>query len=74
MKMSTDPAVAVAAMSTHLNLNVVEAAAELRVSSRTVRNLIACGELQKHRIGRRVLISRKTLAAFIRKREAAEEK
>lgn len=74
MRSSTDTAVTSAAASTRLNLNVAEAAAELRVSSRTVRNLMARGELQQHHIGRRVLVSREALAAFIRKREDAEEK
>jgi excisionase family DNA binding protein len=54
----------------HLNLNVDEAAAALRVSPRMVRNLIANGELKAHRIGRRVLVSTNALVAFVRDREA----
>ncbi len=62
------------ATSLRSNLNVPEAATELRVSSRTVRNLIRRGQLRKHHIGRRVLISREALDEFIRKCEAAEMK
>jgi excisionase family DNA binding protein len=57
-----------------LNRNVEEVADALRISSRMVRILVSRGELRAHRIGRRVLISREALAAFIQEREAAEVK
>ena len=54
----------------HPALSVDEAAAALRVGSRTVRSLIAIEELPCFRIGRRVLVRRETLDAFMREREA----
>jgi excisionase family DNA binding protein len=50
-------------------VSVDEVAAQLGVSPRTVRSLIATGDLKVLRIGRRVLVSRETLLAFVRERE-----
>lgn len=55
-----------------LTVTVDEAAAALRVSPRTVRNLINSGELKPCRIGRRVLVSVATLEAFVRDHEPEE--
>ncbi len=51
-----------------LNLNVGEAACSLRVSPRTVRNLIAKGELPIMRIGRRVLLPYGALMQWVQDR------
>jgi excisionase family DNA binding protein len=46
---------------------VPEAATYLSVSQRTVRRLIATGQLEVCRIGRRVVITRQALKRFIRR-------
>lgn len=51
-----------------LMLNADEAAAELRVSTRTVRSLIARGELPIVRIGTRVLLPRDALTKWVHDR------
>jgi excisionase family DNA binding protein len=56
-----------------LNLSVDEAALSLGISSRLCRTLVASGELPSHRIGRRVLISFETLAAWNRKRQGSRD-
>jgi len=53
-----------------LNLSVDEAAVALGVSPRTVRTLIAKGELKSLHIHRRRLLSTETLVAFVKAREA----
>jgi len=53
-----------------LTVNIRETASALRVSPRTVRNLVARGDLKVLRIGRRVLVRIETLSAFVRDREA----
>lgn len=47
-----------------LNVSVKQAATSLGVSERTVRSLIAKGELRTTRIGRRVLISQAEIARW----------
>lgn len=44
---------------------VPEAAERLRVSPRTVRRLIASGELRPVRIGRRTVLTERELEAFL---------
>lgn len=46
-----------------------EVAIKLRVSVRTVDDLIMTGELRSFRIGKRRLVSEDALAAFIKKQE-----
>lgn len=46
-----------------------EVATKLRVSVRTVDDLIMTGELRSFRIGKRRLVSEDALAAFIKKQE-----
>lgn len=46
-------------------LTVPEAAAHLRVSRRTLERLIADGRVRPVRIGRRVLVTERELAAYI---------
>jgi excisionase family DNA binding protein len=48
----------------HAYLTVAEAACLLRVSEKTIRRLIACGDLPVCRVGRSVRISAKILAAL----------
>lgn len=59
--------------SLRMSLSVDQAAIALGVSPRLVRNLIARGELPVVRIGRRVLVSVRTLDAYIRAHETAGE-
>lgn len=51
---------------------VDESARFLRVSPRMVRGLLGKEQLRSFHVGRRVLVSRKALVAFIREREAGE--
>lgn len=53
----------------HPALSVDETAAALRVSSRTVRSLIAAKSLPCFRVYRRVLVRRQALEEFMRDRE-----
>jgi excisionase family DNA binding protein len=53
-----------------LAFNVNEAALILRISPRTVRQLIARRELACFRVGRRVLVSGIALKTFVRARES----
>jgi excisionase family DNA binding protein len=53
-----------------LVLNIDEVAVALRVSPRTIRELVAHGHLKSFRIGRRVLVSVEACAAFVHQREA----
>jgi excisionase family DNA binding protein len=46
---------------------VADAAAHLRVSTKTVRRLLARGELGASRIGRQLRISRSELLAYLRR-------
>jgi len=46
-------------------LEIPEAAYELRVHPNTVRNLIARGELESFRVGRRRLVARTAIEALI---------
>ncbi len=48
-------------------LSVADAAAHLRVSTKTVRRLLARGELGASRVGRQLRISRSELLAYLRR-------
>ena len=50
-----------------LLLSVFQAAALLNVCPKTVRNLVACGELVGRRIGDRLLIPRTSIETFIKR-------
>lgn len=52
-------------------LGVKEVAVRLRVSAVTVRRLIASGELEKVRIGRRVLVAPEAVAEYKARLRAA---
>lgn len=56
----------------HPVLDVGEVAEALRISPRMVRNLIARGQLASFTIGRRRLVSRAALIAFVRARETEQ--
>jgi excisionase family DNA binding protein len=58
-------------MSDGLLLDLKQVCAQLRVSYSTVRNLVASGKLPTLRIGRRRLVSRTSLEAFIAEAEGA---
>jgi excisionase family DNA binding protein len=48
-------------------LSVTDTAAHLRVSTKTVRRLLARGELGASRVGRQLRISRSELLAYLRR-------
>ncbi len=48
-------------------LSVADAAAHLQVSTKTVRRLLARGELGASRVGRQLRISRSELLAYLRR-------
>jgi excisionase family DNA binding protein len=48
-------------------LSVTDAAAHLQVSTKTVRRLLARGELGASRVGRQLRISRSELLAYLRR-------
>jgi excisionase family DNA binding protein len=56
-------------MTDPLLLTIDEAAAALRLSSRTVKRLVARGELRPVRIGARTLFTERELRAYIAARE-----
>ena len=56
--------------SARLTLTIPEAAAAIGVSSRTLRELVARGEFPIVRVGRRVLVVKTQLAAWLNERGA----
>jgi len=56
-------------MSSHEFMTVAEVAERLRVSERTVRQLIMRGELPAIKIGKEWRIARAELEAFLKKRK-----
>ncbi len=59
------PVQAVAPEPGRMALEIPEAAYELHVHPNTVRNLIARGELESFRVGRRVLVARTAIEALM---------
>lgn len=55
-----------------LLLTVLQVAALLNVSPRTVSNLLARGELVRRKIGSRTLVPRSSVEAFVRRDHATE--
>lgn len=53
-------------------LTIGDAAALLRVSTRTVRRLVAAGELDAARVGRQVRLGQADLAAYLRRRHVGD--
>lgn len=54
-----------------LAFNLDEAAARISVSRGTLENLVATGQIKSFLVGRRRLVSRVALEAFVRKMERA---
>jgi excisionase family DNA binding protein len=56
-----------------LLLSVCQVAVLIGVSERTVKNLLAHGELVRRKVGRRTLVPRSSVMAFLKRDHATKE-